>query len=214
MEENKKAHWDKVYHTHNPDQVSWTQPVPQTSLDFIHSFHLSKTSKIIDIGGGDSKLVDYLLQEGYRDITVLDISEAALAKAQTRLGIKNKQVKWIVSDIVDFKPKEHYDLWHDRAAFHFLTGENQVATYLEIASKAVDNYLVIGTFSENGPEKCSGLPIKQYSEMELQNQVSRYFTKIRCISEDHVTPFQTTQNFLFCSFKKVKNEAEKQKNKI
>ena len=202
MKENKKAHWEKVYQTNTLDKVSWTQPVPQTSLDFIHSFHLSKTSKIIDIGGGDSKLVDYLLEEGFEDITVLDISGAALEKAKTRLGSKSSQVKWIVSDITVFKPEEFYDLWHDRATFHFLTEENQIATYLDIAGKAITNYLVIGTFLKNGPEKCSGLPVKQYSEIQLQNQLKKDFTKIRCINEDHVTPFHTTQNFLFCSFKK------------
>ena len=202
MKENKKAHWEKVYQTNTLDKVSWTQPVPQTSLDFIHSFHLSKTSKIIDIGGGDSKLVDYLLEEGFEDITVLDISDAALEKAKTRLGSKSSQVKWIVSDITVFKPEEFYDLWHDRATFHFLTEESQIAAYLNIAGKAIINYLVIGTFSKNGPEKCSGLPVKQYSEIQLQNQLKKDFTKIRCINENHITPFHTTQNFLFCSFKK------------
>ncbi|QEM06158.1 class I SAM-dependent methyltransferase [Mucilaginibacter rubeus] len=202
MRENKKTHWEQVYQTKKPDQVSWTQSVPQTSLDFIHSFDLSKTSKIIDIGGGDSKLVDYLLQEGFEDITVLDISTAALQKAQERLGKKSELVKWIISDIVDFKPDEYYDLWHDRATFHFLTGQNQIAAYLDIAGRSVKNYLVIGTFSENGPEQCSGLSIKQYTEEQLQNQLTKDFKKIRCIHEDHVTPFQTTQNFLFCSFEK------------
>lgn len=202
MKEDKKSHWEQVYQTQNPDQVSWTQAVPQTSLDFIHSFHLPKTAKIIDIGGGDSLLVDYLLEEGFQDITVLDISVVALEKVKIRLGEKSKQVKWIVNDITDFKPENDYDLWHDRATFHFLTEENQVAAYLTIAEKSVKTYMVIGTFSENGPKKCSGLPIRQYSETQLQNQLKKDFTKIRCISEDHITPFQTTQNFLFCSFKK------------
>ncbi len=202
MRENKKAHWERVYKTHNPDQVSWTQPVPQTSLDFIHGFNLPKTSKIIDIGGGDSTLVDCLLKEGFTDITVLDISEAALEKAQARLGDKSRQVKWIAADITEFQPDEKYDLWHDRAAFHFLTRENQIAAYLNIAGNAISNYMVIGTFSENGPEKCSGLPVRQYSETQLQYQLSQDFTKIKCINENHVTPFQTIQNFLFCSFKK------------
>lgn len=202
MEENKKEHWERVYKTHNPDQVSWTQPIPQTSLDFIHNFNLSKSSKIIDIGGGDSKLVDYLLEEGFTNITVLDISETALEKAKKRLGNKSKQVKWIVSDITDFQPDEEYDLWHDRATFHFLTEESQISAYLNIAVKAIKQYLIIGTFSKNGPEKCSGLPVKQYTEEQLQTQLTNIFTKIRCINEDHVTPFQSKQNFLFCSFKK------------
>ncbi len=203
MSENKKKHWEQVYQTKNPDQVSWTQSVPQTSLDFIHSFNLPKNSKIIDIGGGDSKLTDYLLQEGFTDITVLDISEAALEKAKVRLGQTSKKVKWIVSDITGFKPKETYDVWHDRATFHFLTEENQIAAYLNIARKAMANYLVIGTFAADGPEKCSGLPVKRYSETQLQNQLEKGFAKIRCINEDHVTPFHTKQSFLFCSFQRA-----------
>ncbi|WP_426671401.1 class I SAM-dependent methyltransferase [Mucilaginibacter sp. McL0603] len=202
MKENRKAHWENVYATKNPDQVSWTQHIPQVSLDLIHSFHLPKTAKIIDIGGGDSKLVDYLLEEGYEDITILDISATALEKAQSRLGSKSKQVKWIVSDITEFEPHEIYDVWHDRAAFHFLTTENQIDTYLNIAQIAISKYMVIGAFSENGPEKCSGLPIKQYSESQLVDQLSNYFTSIKCMNEDHVTPFKTIQNFLFCSFKR------------
>lgn len=203
MEESQKQHWEQVYKTKNPDQLSWTQSVPQTSLNFIHSFNLAKTDKIIDIGGGDSLLVDYLLQEGFTNITVLDISETALAKAKTRLGDKSKQVTWIVCDITDFKPDETYALWHDRAVFHFLTLENQIADYLNIVSDAVSDYIVMGTFSKNGPEKCSGLPIKQYSELQLQNQFNKHFKKIKCLTEDHITPFGTKQNFLFCSFKKL-----------
>lgn len=202
MNLNKKTHWEQIYTTRNPDQVSWTQHVPATSLDFIHSFGLSKTSKIIDIGGGDSKLVDYLLEEGFEDITVLDISEAALAKAKIRLGSKAEQVKWVVSDIADFKPTDNYDVWHDRATFHFLTKESQVKAYMRIAGKSVKQYMVVGTFSENGPEMCSGLPVRQYTEQQLENQLLKDFKKIKCINEDHVTPFETKQNFLFCSFKK------------
>lgn len=204
MKENGKAHWEQVYETKTPEQVSWTQLVPQTSLDFIHGFGLSKSAAIIDIGGGDSNLVDFLLQEGFENITVLDISEAAIEKAKTRLGQQSKMVKWVVSDITEFKTDEHFDLWHDRATFHFLTAENQIAAYLQIAGKAIANYMVIGTFSENGPAKCSGLPIRQYTEDELQNQLNKDFTKIKCIHEDHITPFQTSQNFLFCSFKRAR----------
>jgi|SRR6185437_3399352 len=205
MKENK-AHWEKIYQTKKPAEVSWTQAVPQTSLDFIHSFNLPKTAGIIDIGGGDSALADHLLAEGFTDVTVLDISASALEKAKTRLGSKSKFVTWIVSDVTDFKPTRQYDLWHDRATFHFLTAENQLAPYLAIAGKAIARYMVIGTFSENGPDKCSGLPVKQYSELQLQKQLKRDFTKMRCINEDHKTPFGTKQNFLFCSFKKKSDQ--------
>ncbi|MGF7079075.1 class I SAM-dependent methyltransferase [Mucilaginibacter sp. UYCu711] len=202
MKDNQKAHWDNVYSNKTSEEVSWTQAVPQTSLDFIHGFKLSKSSSIIDIGGGDSKLVDFLLQEGFQNITVLDISEAAINKAKARLGEQSKLVKWVVSDITEFKTDEHFDLWHDRATFHFLTRESQVAAYLKIAGNSISSYMVVGTFSENGPEKCSGLPIKQYTEDQLRSRLQKDFEKIRCINEDHITPFQTKQNFLFCSFKK------------
>ncbi|MNL05469.1 tellurite resistance protein TehB [compost metagenome] len=199
----RKSHWENVYQTKEPDEVSWTQEIPQTSLDFINSFKLPKSSKIIDIGGGDSRLVDYLLDQGYSDITVLDISEAALKKAKNRLGEKSELVKWIVFDITTFQATELYDIWHDRATFHFLTNEDQIETYLSTARKAVSNYMVIGTFSENGPDKCSGLPIRKYNEEQLKSQLNNGFIKIRCIEEDHLTPFQTRQNFLFCSFKRL-----------
>ncbi|MES2478601.1 MAG: class I SAM-dependent methyltransferase [Bacteroidota bacterium] len=202
MNNTTQTHWDTVYKTKAPDQVSWTQEIPKTSLDFIHSFGLSKTAKIIDIGGGDSKLVDYLLEEGFENITVLDISAEALDKAKKRLGDKSVKVNWVVSDITEFKPNTTYDVWHDRATFHFLTTSNQIAQYMEIARNAVAGYLTIGTFSENGPEKCSGLQIKQYSEEKLSAELENGFDKLRCITEDHTTPFDTTQNFLFCSFKR------------
>lgn len=205
MSKEEKKHWEAVYQTKNPDEVSWTQEIPKTSLDFIHSFRLNKKASIIDIGGGDSKLADFLLEEGFEDITVLDISATALQKARNRLGEKAKKVKWIVSDVTEFKPKQHYDVWHDRATFHFLTTPKQVENYLTTARKAVRHYMTIGTFSEKGPDKCSGLTVKQYTEDQLQNLLSENFDKIRCVNEDHVTPFQTKQNFLFCSFKKHLN---------
>lgn len=199
---NRKQHWETVYEHKQPHEVSWTQEVPRTSLDFIHGFNLSKTAKIIDIGGGDSKLVDFLLQEGFENITVLDISENALDRAKKRLGANATKVNWIVSDITEFEPHNSYDFWHDRATFHFLSKPEQIARYISIANNAVSSYLTIGTFSENGPKKCSGLEIKQYTETKLQSELSIAFDKIRCITEDHITPFNTTQNFLFCSFRK------------
>jgi len=202
MEEDRKQHWEKVYETKSPDQVSWTQEYPATSIEFINSLALSKTAKIIDIGGGDSRLVDFLLAEGYENITVLDISATALEKAKKRLGKKAAKVNWVHSDVTDFKPKENYDVWHDRAAFHFLTSPQQISKYLEIAKNSVKGYLTIGTFSEDGPKKCSGLDIKQYTEESIATQFDKEFEKIKCIKEDHVTPFDTSQNFIFCSFKK------------
>jgi 2-polyprenyl-3-methyl-5-hydroxy-6-metoxy-1,4-benzoquinol methylase len=205
MKLDKKKHWETVYETKNPDQVSWTQEIPKTSLAFIHSFGLKKTAKIIDIGGGDSKFVDYLLDEGFENITVLDISFKSLEKAKKRLGGKANKVNWIVSDILEFKPNMTFDVWHDRATFHFLTTTDQVKKYMKTARKSVNGFLTIGTFSKNGPKKCSGLDIKQYNENELILELKEGFKKIKCITEDHLTPFDTTQNFLFCSFKRELN---------
>lgn len=199
---DKKQHWEKIYLTKQPNEVSWTQEVPRTSLDFIHSFRVSKQASIIDIGGGDSKLVDFLLNEGFEDITVLDISESALNRTKQRLGQRAAKVKWVVSDITEFQPPQVYAVWHDRATFHFLTTESQITKYLDVARGSVGQFMAIGTFSDNGPAKCSGLEIKQYNEHQLQSQLSNGFSKIKCITEDHVTPFNTTQNFLFCSFKR------------
>ena len=202
MKLNRKTHWETVYETKNPDQVSWTQESPKTSLEFIHSFGLNKSAKIIDIGGGDSKLVDYLIDEGFENVTVLDISAKSLEKAKDRLGEKANKVNWIVSDVTEFKPNMTFDIWHDRATFHFLTTPEQVTKYIKTARESVTGFLVIGTFSKNGPEKCSGLKVIQYNEDKLALEFKDEFTKIKCVTEDHLTPFDTTQNFLFCSFKK------------
>lgn len=199
---DNKNHWENVYETKNPDQVSWTQKKPQTSLDFILSSGLEKDASIIDIGGGDSNFVDFLLEEGYENITVLDISAKSLEKAKKRLGDAAGKVKWIVTDITAFEPTETYDIWHDRAAFHFLTTSEQVSKYIDIAEKNVNNLMILGTFSKNGPTKCSGLDIQQYDEESLSEKFEKSFKKVNCITEDHTTPFDTVQNFVFCSFKK------------
>ncbi len=199
---DKKAHWENVYETKNPDQVSWTQKSPQTSIDFIEATGLPKSAKIIDIGGGDSTLVDHLLALGYQNITVLDISEKALEKAKTRLGKQAKNVNWIVSDINSFTPIESYDVWHDRAAFHFLTSLQQIENYVALVNKSVLGFIILGTFSTSGPLKCSGLDITQYSEKSMSDLFYSSFEKQNCKTENHTTPFNTVQNFLFCSYKK------------
>jgi len=202
---DRKLHWDNIYKSKSPQEVSWTQEVPHTSLDFIHQLKLPRTSQIIDIGGGDSKLVDHLLDEGFINISVLDVSEHALDKAKRRLGNKTSLVNWIVTDILDFNPSIKYDLWHDRAAFHFFTKSSEISKYIQVARQFVKRYLTIATFSNKGPKKCSGLQIRQYSEELIQKELSEGFSKIRCITEDHITPFNSKQNFLFCSFKKTPN---------
>ncbi|MDI1354937.1 MAG: class I SAM-dependent methyltransferase [bacterium] len=202
----RKAHWETVYQTKELKDVSWFQPNPATSLEFVKQSNLPKSAAIIDIGAGDSFLVDHLLDMGYTNVSVLDISASALERAKKRLGKRSHHVKWIVSDILDFNPTERYDLWHDRAAFHFLTNNVQIANYESIAARALteDGNLIIGTFSEIGPKKCSGLDTKQYNEVEMNAVFDKDFTKIKCISENHKTPSDSIQNFLFCSFKKKK----------
>jgi SAM-dependent methyltransferase len=201
-----KTHWENIYRTKQSQEVSWTQEVPKISLDFVRSFKLPKTASIIDIGGGDSKLVDFLLDAGYEALTVLDISSTALERAKQRLGSRADKIKWVEQDIIKLEPTTRFDLWHDRATFHFLTTAEQINRYLSIARKSIKEggYAVIGTFSADGPEKCSGLPVRRYDEQTLTAEFSTGFKKISCIREDHITPFQTKQNFLFCSFQRVR----------
>lgn len=203
---DKKKHWENIYQTKELSDVSWFQPSPETSLSFLKQFNISTSAKIIDVGGGDSFFVDNLLDLGYQNVTVLDISAVALEKAKLRLGTRAKLVNWIVADAANFNPTEKYDFWHDRAAFHFLTQDQEIESYLKTVQKSIsqDGVLVIGTFSEQGPEKCSGIKIKQYSETSMTNLLNNFFTKIKCIVVDHKTPFETIQNFIFCSFKKLK----------
>ncbi|MEI7734476.1 MAG: class I SAM-dependent methyltransferase [Ferruginibacter sp.] len=202
---DKKAHWEKVFTTKQVDEVSWYQQTPKQSLDFVEQLAIAKNAAIIDIGGGDSFFADHLLQMGYTNITVLDISEAAIIKAKKRLGDKAVSVKWIVSDILEFKTDKQFDCWHDRAAFHFLTTAAEIEHYLTNAQQHIksEGKLIIGTFSSDGPDKCSGLPVKQYNENVLTTTLQKWFEKIRCITTDHITPFKTIQNFLFCSFQKL-----------
>lgn len=201
---NRKSHWENIYQTKGQNEVSWYQERPVVSLDFIEKSKLPLDAKIIDIGGGDGFLVDCLLELGYSDITVLDISETALIKAKQRLGNKADLIKWIVTDITSFEPEEQYDLWHDRAVFHFLIHEEDINIYTEIVDKTIkaNGILIVGTFSENGPKKCSGIEIKQYSEEGLTQQFEHRFYKENSLISNHTTPFDTIQNFTFCSFRK------------
>lgn len=199
-----KDHWEKIFRTRRPDEVSWTQESPTVSLEYIHKFGIPKDARIIDVGGGDSKLVDVLLREGFTQLTVLDISEAALDRAKARLGEDATKVTWIVSDVLDFNPTVKYDVWHDRAAFHFQTDPEKIERYLDIVKRAVDGMVIVGTFSTDGPLKCSGLDVKQYDEYGMKAAFeSHAFQNIECKREDHITPAGVVQNFLFCSFRKM-----------
>ena len=204
MPETEKEHWENIYSTKSEQEVSWFQEYPKTSMEFIELFKMPLTANIIDIGGGDCHFVDALLEKGYQNIWVLDISEIAIERAKKRLGDKALKVHWIVSDVTEFVPNVVFDFWHDRAAFHFITTEEKINKYVSIAEYAIKKggYLILGTFSKNGPSKCSGLEIKQYSEASMSARFEIAFNRIKCIEVNHTTPFNTIQNFLFCSFKK------------
>jgi len=203
---DRKKHWENIYSTKKLNEVSWYQPTPETSLSFIKELNITKSASIIDIGGGDSFLVDNLLELGYQNITVLDISKKAIERAKLRIGKKSEHVKWIEADASNFNPTETYDLWHDRAAFHFLTHHDEIKSYLNAAEKGVkaSGNLIIGTFSTDGPLKCSGIEITQYSQESLVNKFNN-FQKLNCQIIEHETPFNTTQSFVFCTFKKLEN---------
>jgi SAM-dependent methyltransferase len=202
--EQTKTHWEEIYRTKKLTDLSWTEEIPKTSISLIQTLNLPKTAKIIDIGGGDSKLVDYLVDMGYEHVTVLDISGEALDRSKKRLGNIASKVRWIENDIADFEP-ESFDLWHDRAAFHFLTDNEGILKYINLARHSVTpkGYLIIGTFSKNGPDKCSGLPVKQYDEHGMSLAFSNGFIKINCVQQNHETPFNTKQYFTFCTFQRT-----------
>ena len=202
---NTKEHWENIYKTKQLNEVSWYQPKPETSIEIFNGFNLPKNANIIDVGAGDSFFVDYLLDNNFINITVLDISENAINRAKKRLGNRSKKVKWIIANSATFKSSETYDFWHDRAAFHFLTKAEEISSYIKNLNKNLTSSgkLVIGTFSENGPQKCSGIKITRYSEKKMTETFQNYFKKIDCLIIDHKTPFNTTQNFIFCSFKKM-----------
>jgi len=204
MPPDEKLHWERIYETRSENDFGWFQRYPETSIKFVHLFQLPFTANIIDIGGGDSHMVDALLDEGYQNIWVLDISAKAIDKARARLGDRASKVIWIISDIVEFVPPVKFHLWHDRAAFHFLTNEGKIHRYVSIAETAIrkGGYLILGTFSKEGPKNCSGLKIKQYSERSMSARFESSFKRVKCSHEVHVTPFNTTQDFLFCSFRK------------
>ncbi|AFU67862.1 protein with a methyltransferase domain [Psychroflexus torquis ATCC 700755] len=206
---NRKKHWETIYQTKQFEDVSWFQPTPETSLSFFKQLNIPTSAKIIDIGGGDSFLVDNLLNLNYQDLTVLDISATALDKVKQRLGERADKVKWIVADVATFRPTEKYDFWHDRAAFHFLTQELEIENYLNTVQKSIQptGIFVIGTFSKQGPKKCSGIEIKQYSETTMTDRLAKFFEKIKCIKVDHKTPSDSIQNFIFCSFKKLRKKS-------
>jgi len=202
---NPKEHWENIYISKPPHEVSWTQQFPTSSLRFLESLCLPLSAKIIDVGGGDSQLADQIIERGFENVSVLDISASALERTKARLRKNSDNVKWIESNILEFETDEKYDFWHDRAVFHFLTKPEDTQKYKALAVDKVkaNGWFLIGTFSESGPMKCSGLEIKQYSEQQLIDAFSPDFQMVKSFQEEHKTPFDTIQHFQFCLFQRI-----------
>lgn len=202
--DDRKTHWDAIYQHKDTSAVSWFQETPAYSLELLHKTGLSTAAKIIDIGGGDSRFVDHVLALGYQHITVLDIAASAIAKARQRLGEQAAKVTWITSDILDFQPTTAYDFWHDRATFHFLTEETHIQRYLATVAAHIcpGGFLILGTFSTEGPDKCSGLPVRQYNEETINARFASHFIPLSSSRVMHQTPSAAGQEFLFSYFQK------------
>jgi len=196
-----KTHWEKVYKTKEPDAVSWYRAHLETSLALIERAAQSRSASIIDIGAGESTLVDDLLARGYDDITVFDVSETALEVTKKRLGSLAEQIKWIVADVTQVElERSAYDVWHDRAVFHFLTSMEQRAAYVRNVAKAVKTggHVIVSTFGPEGPTKCSGLEVSRYDAESLHGEFGPRFHLVESCKELHNTPFGATQQFLYC----------------
>ena len=196
-----RAHWEKIYHGKPPDAFSWYRPHLETSLELIERAAAGPSAAIIDVGGGESTLVDDLVARGYRNLTVLDISATALEVTKARLGPRSERVQWIAADVIeaDLAP-QRYDVWHDRAVFHFLTADEQRAAYVRQVMRAVKpgGHVIVSTFGPEGPEKCSGLEVVRYDAEALHGKFGRHFRLLESRQETHRTPFGTTQQFLYC----------------
>ena len=202
---DRTAHWQAVYTTKAENEVSWFQDNPAISLRLIADAKASVDSRIIDIGCGASRLVDALLAQGFRSLTVLDISAAALDAAKARLGDASTKVEWIVADVTTWQPTQMYDIWHDRAAFHFLTEAADRDAYVERLTSAVvsGGQVIIGTFAFDGPEKCSGLNVQRYDAKTLADVLGSCFALADSRTEAHRTPWGAVQQFQFSRFKRI-----------
>ncbi len=198
---NQKAHWDKVYSTKPAEAVSWFAPHLETSLKLIHTASTNKDAAIIDIGGGESTLVDDLFNEGYRNLSVLDISQTAIEVAKERMGQNASAIQWYCVDIAQASlPEAHFDIWHDRAVFHFLTKQSDRDQYVERVKRSLKHggYVIMATFGPEGPTQCSDLDVERYDTQELHNQFGDSFELLQSSTEMHQTPMGTTQQFLYC----------------
>jgi len=201
---SRQAHWEEVYTAHDETEVSWFQDDPAPSLELIELTAPGQYTDIIDIGGGASRLADRLLARGHRHLTVLDISQAALDLACLRLGRRASEVQWITADVTEWPPSRVFDIWHDRAAFHFLTDPADRAAYVARLNEALrpGGHAIIATFAEDGPEKCSGLPVSRYDAEGLARELGEAFKLVKSRRHDHATPSQATQRFQFSVFQK------------
>lgn len=196
-----KNYWDKVYAAKAATSVSWYQEHAECSLSLLHKTGITRSAAIIDVGGGASTLVDDLLAEGYSDVTVLDLSAAALSAARLRLGTLAAKVKWLDADVTKADlPRHRYDVWHDRAVFHFLTEPELRQAYVEQVFRSVKpgGHVIVATFAEDGPIQCSGLPVMRYSASDLHAQFGEAFTLVKHVEEAHHTPSGDVQQFVYC----------------
>ncbi len=200
-----KTHWEQIYHTKAITQVSWYQLHPRLSLQYIQNTGIGKTAHTIDVGGGASTLVDHLLDDGFQHVTVLDISAEALEITQQRLGQRAGSVTWLEADITQTTlPRHEYDVWHDRAVFHFLTEPQARQRYINAVREAVrpGGHVIVATFANDGPERCSGLEVARYDPQSLHNEFGSDFELLNSAREEHQTPFGTEQKFIYCYCRK------------
>ncbi len=204
IETAQHAHWENVYTTKRDTEVSWYEESPATSSDLIRATGVTADASVIDIGGGASHLADALLAQGFKDVTVLDLSEHALAVSQARLGERGADVHWLAADVTEWEPSRAYDVWHDRATFHFLTEPQDRAAYAERVVRAVrpGGHVIIGTFALDGPERCSGLPVMRHDAASLSEMLGSTFALVESRACDHHTPAGAVQHFQFSRFRR------------
>lgn len=203
--EARRRRWEQVHQTKGEAELSWTQTVPAASLELFEFIGARPTDRVIDVRGGSSRLVDALIDRGFRDVAVLDLSEAALSAARDRLGERGARARWIAADVTRWAPDGLYDLWHDRAAFHFLTDFEDRAAYVERLGHALrtGGHAIIATFAPDGPERCSGLPIVRYSPETLSETLGPEYDLLTSRRDIHVTPWGTAQSFQFSLFRRA-----------
>ena len=201
---NRKDHWERVYKKLSSTEVGWYQAFPERSLELINNTSMGTDCRVIDVGGGTSNLSEHLLDQGHTKLTVLDISGNSINKVKSKLGEKSSRVTWIEADITNYDFKEQYDVWHDRAVFHFLTKAEDRKRYINSLNQALklNGHLIIATFSLDTPPKCSGLSVVRYSPESLQNELGENFNLVETFKDKHVTPSGVSQNFIFCRFVK------------